>query len=228
MRSNVLDKTQEDDVIPMAKGISIKEQEDNVHSFEDNSGEQTCEIMPSCDDCGMVLDSVHDLQRHTKTWCPESESMKRKREDEDTIEENTSKRPRAELIEYENSNDSSEVEDDDIDENEGYKALINESVDSTETIWDAKYNKYLEKGMDEEDAIQQSNQKITPLVQRQFIKRYGDVLKLIVSLNKSSIHTDIVGQIEDLIDDTNDETAIQHVLKRNRHQFDVLFDDDYF
>jgi hypothetical protein len=32
------------------------------------------------------------------------------------------------LIEYENSNDSSEVEDDDIDENEGYKALINESV----------------------------------------------------------------------------------------------------
>jgi hypothetical protein len=52
----------------------------------------------------------------------------------------------------------------------------------------------------------------------QFIKRYGDVLKLIVSLNKSSIHTDIVGQIEDLIDDTNDETAIQHVLKRNRHQ----------
>jgi hypothetical protein len=61
------------------------------------------------------------------------------------------------------------------------KALINESVDSTETIWDAKYNKYLEKGMDEEDAIQQSNQKITPLVQRQFIKRYGDVLKLIVS-----------------------------------------------
>jgi hypothetical protein len=75
--------------------------------------------------------------------------MKRKREDEDTIEENTSKRPRAEWVEYENSNDSSEVEDDDIDENEGYKALINESVDSTETIWDVKYNKYLEKGMDE-------------------------------------------------------------------------------
>jgi hypothetical protein len=58
------------------------------------------------------------------------------------------------------------------------------------------------------------------LVQRQFIKRYGDVLKLIVSLNKNSIHTDFVGHIEDLIDDdTNEETAIQRVLKRNRHQF---------
>ena len=116
---------------------------------------------------------MHDLQRHIKTWCPESESLKRKREDEYISEENTSKRPRAEWIKYDNSNDSSEVEDDDIDENEGYETLINESVDRTEKLWDAKYNKYLEKGMDEEDVMQQSNQKITPLVQRQFLKRYG-------------------------------------------------------
>jgi hypothetical protein len=67
------------------------------------------------------------------------------------------------------------------------------------------------------------------LVQRQFLKRYGDVLKLIVHLNKSSIHRDNVRQIEDLIDDViNEETAIQRVLKRSRHQFDILFDDDYF
>ena len=26
--------------------------------------------MISCDDCGMVLDSIHDLQRHLKSWCP--------------------------------------------------------------------------------------------------------------------------------------------------------------
>jgi hypothetical protein len=229
LRSNVLDIKQEDDVIPMANGIRIKEQEDNVHSFEDKSSEQTREFMPSCDDCGVVLDSMHDLQRHIKTWCPESESLKRKREDEDISEDNTSERSRAEWIEYDNSDDSSEFEDDDIDENEGYKALINESVDSTEKIWDAKYKKYLEKGMDEEDAMQQSNEKITPLVQRQFLKRYGDVLKLIVHLNKSSIHRDNVRQIEDLIDDAiNEETAIQRVLKRSRHQFDILFDDDYF
>ena len=64
LRWNVLDKKQEEDVIPMAKGIRIKEQEDNVHSFEDKSSEQTREFMPSCDDCVVVLDSMHDLQRH--------------------------------------------------------------------------------------------------------------------------------------------------------------------
>jgi len=117
--------------------------------------------MPSCDDCVVVLDSMHYLQRHIKTWCPESESLKRKRDDEDISEENTSKRPRAEWIKYDNSNESSEDEDDDIDEIEGYTALINESVDSTEKIWDAKYNKYPETGMDEEDTMQQSNQIIT-------------------------------------------------------------------
>jgi hypothetical protein len=59
-------------------------------------------------------------------------------------------------------------------------------VDSTEKIWDAKYKKYLEKGMDEEDAIQQSNEKITPLVQRQFLKRYGDACILSSTTPQSS------------------------------------------
>lgn len=33
--------------------------------------------MASCDDCGLVFDSTHDLQRHIKTWCPENENRKR-------------------------------------------------------------------------------------------------------------------------------------------------------
>ena len=36
LRSNVLDKKQEDDVISMTNGIRIKEQEDNVHSLKIN------------------------------------------------------------------------------------------------------------------------------------------------------------------------------------------------
>jgi len=34
--------------------------------------------MISCDDCGVVLESLHDLQRHIKTWCPEKNPLKRK------------------------------------------------------------------------------------------------------------------------------------------------------
>ena len=37
--------------------------------------------MSSCDDCGIMFDNTHDLQRHVKNWCPEN--RKRKREDDD-------------------------------------------------------------------------------------------------------------------------------------------------
>lgn len=33
--------------------------------------------MVSCDDCGLVFDSTHDLQRHIKRWCPENDNRKR-------------------------------------------------------------------------------------------------------------------------------------------------------
>lgn len=33
--------------------------------------------MSSCDDCGLVFDSTHDLQRHIKRWCPENDKRKR-------------------------------------------------------------------------------------------------------------------------------------------------------
>lgn len=45
------------------------------------------EEMPSCDDCGLVFEDMHDLQRHVKKWCPKNGSPKRNRDDEE-MEEN--------------------------------------------------------------------------------------------------------------------------------------------
>lgn len=45
------------------------------------------EELPSCDDCGLVFENVHDLQRHVKKWCPENVLPKRKREDEEMEED---------------------------------------------------------------------------------------------------------------------------------------------
>lgn len=39
--------------------------------------------MPFCDDCGLLFDNMHDLERHVKRCCPEKFSLKRKRGDED-------------------------------------------------------------------------------------------------------------------------------------------------
>lgn len=50
------------------------------------------EEMPPCDDCGLVFENVHDLQRHVKKWCPENVSPKRKREDEEMEEDQPPKK----------------------------------------------------------------------------------------------------------------------------------------
>lgn len=49
--------------------------------------------MASCDDCGLVFDSTHDLQRHIKTWCPENENRKRQLPQDD-YEKPLKKKPR--------------------------------------------------------------------------------------------------------------------------------------
>ncbi|CAG2213573.1 unnamed protein product [Mytilus edulis] len=184
--------------------------------------------MPSCDDCGVVLDSMHDLQRHIKHWCPENESLKRKRDNEDLDNENPSKKSASEWIKYDSGSDDSS-EDVNIDDNEGYKTLLHEAIDTAKDTWDTKYDKYVKEGMNEEDAIQRSNEKISHIVQRQFFKRYTELLKLIVPLDESKVHSDIVQQIQDIAEnDTDYETQIRRILMKKRHQFDELFDDDYF
>ena len=69
--------------------VPIKEEQlkENHHLPIDFQTDRTCQEpseqqkMSSCDDCGIMFDNTHDLQRHVKNWCPEN--RKRKREDDD-------------------------------------------------------------------------------------------------------------------------------------------------
>ncbi|VDH97938.1 Hypothetical predicted protein [Mytilus galloprovincialis] len=151
---------------------TVKDQHSPVpYSYEDGPGEQTYENMPSCDDCGVVLDSMHDLQRHIKHWCPENEYLKRKRDNEDLGNESPSKKSASEWIKYDSVSDDSS-EDVNMDDNEGYKSLLHEAIDTAKDTWDKKkYDKYVKEDY---------------------------------------------------------ETQIRRILMKNRHQFDELFDDDYF
>lgn len=52
------------------------------HLPVDNQSDRTCseptkqQEMPSCDDCGIIFDTMHDVQRHVKRWCPENGKRK--------------------------------------------------------------------------------------------------------------------------------------------------------
>lgn len=62
--------------------------------------------MSSCDDCGLLFENTHDLQRHVKRWCPENVSLKRKRVDEDDEDQPHSKRFLVDLEEKEDEKEN--------------------------------------------------------------------------------------------------------------------------
>lgn len=226
--SNVIDTNKEDDVIPKNITINSDEAEKIYHNDEDYSTEQTYTNMPSCDDCGVVLDSMHDLQRHIKSWCPENETLKRKREEADDEDKNVK---RMNMIKYESENENDEEDDDEesVDENEGYKKLLDEAIDTAKIKFDENYDKCVEDGLDEDEACQQSNEDITGVVKREFYKRYTNYLKLAIHLENSNVHENIVRRIQSLVDNNvNQDIAIKRVLKKSDTYFEDLFDDDYF
>lgn len=40
-----------------------------------------------CNDCGVLLDSMHDLLRHVNNWCPDNEVLKKKRDYTDDFQD---------------------------------------------------------------------------------------------------------------------------------------------
>lgn len=68
------------ELVPLRTQQSIAEKSDFQYTTPD------FEDMPSCDDCGLVFENMHDLQRHVKRWFPENG----KRKDDVEMEEDRS------------------------------------------------------------------------------------------------------------------------------------------
>ena len=226
--SNVFDTEKEDDVISENVTINTSETDHSYQINEDHSAEQTYIDMPSCDDCGVVLDSMHDLQRHIKSWCPENETLKRKLNDTDNNDDDSKKLKWEKYeSEIENGDDDEGVEN--ADENEGFKQLLSDAIDAVKPKFDESYDKLVKDGMDEDEALQQGNEDVTRLIKRDFNKRYTNYLKLAVYLQNSDVNETIIERIQSLMDNgITLDTAIKRVLKKSDSYFDDLFDDDYF
>ena len=115
-------------------------------------------------------------------------------------------------MEYESENENSDQDDSEytVDENEGYKGLLNDAIDAAKSRFGEKYDKCVEDGMDENEACQQSNDDITRFVQKEFYKCYTTYLELAIHLEKSNVHEQIVHKIQSLVDnDVNQDKAIK-------------------
>ena len=70
-------------IIPLTSEKNINDKIINGDHLEEYTpSDQTCQeelaSMIYCEDCGILFENLHDLQRHIKTWCQEQNQLKRK------------------------------------------------------------------------------------------------------------------------------------------------------
>ncbi|CAG2256803.1 unnamed protein product [Mytilus edulis] len=170
------------------------------------------EIMPSCDDCGVVFESVPDLARHMNRWCPENNDLKRKRGNED--EDIPSKKPRVNEIDIEDGEDTAFIK------------LAELAREANEDVWKEKLDKYIDGNMSEDHARRKANRKLKDEDIDQFLSRYSSLVQYLLQLQNGKIHDKVMNKITELVNDDMDyEKAIKVAIRKYKPQLEIYLDE---
>ena len=108
----------------------------------------------ACDDCGLLFDSVHDVQRQMKNgWCPEN------------------REPLAKRMKIEESIESDIHPNDNIEDNTAFLRLRKGVKSNCKDKFDKIYQKYIDDGEDEDDATEMTADRIKPYEKRFFFSK---------------------------------------------------------
>jgi len=183
--------------------------------IEDNTENLT--KMPSCDDCGVVIENVHDLQNHVKKWCPATHS-----EESENVSVKRRRLLDGDIFEVD-SNES--VNKQDAQEHEVYELFANLAKQRYEKAWSKKVEKYQNQGLSASEAHEKADAKMKTLELNDFIQRYGTYISQILKLRGGVLHTEIMTSIEEFVDRGMDrDRAIRLSLRKHSHQFEDYLD----
>jgi hypothetical protein len=181
--------------------LSVGIQTVNITEEENTMGDKT----QACDDCGLLFDTAHDVQRHVKRWwCPENNeppAKKQKIEDESVIDEG-------------------------VEDNDGYKHLWNLAESWSQDKFNKIYEQYINNGENEDDANEKAEERTRPYKEKNFFDIYRALLEVYwFPLLTNATHRAIVKQINDFRSKGLSLTsAVKRVLKKNRSVFEDLFE----
>ena len=190
------------------------------HIIEDNMADN----YHACDDCGLLLENIHDLQRHVKNWCPEKDfTLKRKRPSEETVEEIPLKHQRRVHMTDKNYNDQ---------EADAYKQMLRCAKGRFKKDWEEKYDEYIERGMTEKEAKRKADAKLENRNVKEFMLNYKTIIRYLLKLRGGHLHREVIKKVEELLErGYNDVKAIQMAVKVFQHNLEgyleaINFDDD--
>lgn len=125
------------------------------------SESQILDDMPYCDDCEVVFDNIHDVQRHIKDkWCPVQQKRQRESNDEEDVHpKKTTWLTLSDVYDSENTSDQ---------DNNAFQGMYTNAQNQNETIWEKNPNIYVEDSLPKKKKRLQADEDIREFVRRDF------------------------------------------------------------
>ena len=153
----------------------------------------------SCDECGVLFETLSDLQNHVRSWCYRGSDRKR---------------PRLE----------SQSSEDEENDNIAFINMANQIKEETEERFKAHVQKYQADGFTLKQAKEEAEMAMLPGDQQIMYKKYLAFLKTLLSkdttFHKSELHRSIVRAVK-LVDMA---TAIRNVLRKRKMEITDFVD----
>ena len=154
----------------------------------------------SCDECGVLFETLSYFQNHVRSWCYRGSDKKRQRLE---------------------SQSSEEEENDNI----AFIKMAYEIKEETEERFKAHVQKYLPDGFTLKQAKKEAEMVMLPGDRQIMYKKYLAYIKTLFTFHKSELHSSIVRAVKDELDKLGDmTTAIRNVLRKRKMEITDFVD----
>ena len=195
--------------------------------------------MYSCDDCGTMLETVHDLQKHVKQWCPAHQDMRQqsyqqptnfwKKDDMAHRHANYSTSMGMQPIDdfQEPMKKRRKLDKDEADKYTFLRAIVsqswNEELDSTQ-------KEYMNEGYSKKEARAKAVNENIKEIRQDLYRKYANLIDFWMSLTDDSfLHQKIMEKVNELYhkDNLSWKDAAQQAIKQYKPLFNSYVMPEY-
>ena len=198
-----------------ARKYTLHRHVENTHAEEQSTdGEENTEMEYSS---GSEYEPLHKKRRCTS---PEHS-------DESSGEDDSESESEDNVESADDNDDEDEQSSSDLEDNTAYQDWLVEAKETTEDLWNMKYDKYTSEGMSEDQATEKANMKTQWAVKRNFFARFKDFLTSYLLLKDDEAYQDIVWDLEEKLEKGIDiNKAINRIMAKHEAKFNALFQAD--